>query len=108
MRGCRWGEFAYNHLAIPDGEQFRQRMKDFESVLFTVDKLAAIAGKISDAAFDIDPSGTRGPVLEANWLSRDVGLASLHLEQIVSLRRESLDCLQSFANQRMLEFQSFE
>ncbi len=105
MRGRQWGEFAYKHLVIPDGEQYRQRMKDFKDVLFAVDKLAIIAGKIQDAAFDIDPSGTKGPFLDAKWLLRDVGFASLHLEEIVSLRCEDLHSLQSLGNRGMLEFQ---
>ncbi len=106
MRGRQWGEFAYDLLAIPDGEQFRKRLKDFESVLFAVDKIVAIAVRIRDTAFEKDPSGTAGTYLESKWLTRDVEIASLHLEEIVSLRRDSLDVLHEFARDHVLEFQN--
>lgn len=106
MRGRQWGEFVYEFLAIPDGEQFRQCLKDFESVLFVLDKIVSLAGEIHDAAFEADPSGLAGKYLEAKWLARDVGLASLHLQEVVSLRRDGLDALQEFARERVLEFQN--
>lgn len=108
LRGRALGEFAFKLLAVTDGDQFRRRMKDFESVLFSIDTIAKDMRVILETAATIDPSGTAGPYLDAKWLCRDVEMVSLHLDEIVSLRRSGLETLLVFARRNELEFQNFD
>lgn len=103
MGGRKWGELAYDHLAIPDGELFRRWFKDFESVLFATEKILSVVREIYDAAFQTDPSGT-GVFLEAKWLCKDVGIADLQLQEYCRYVKTASIACRSLHNSTTLNF----
>lgn len=101
----RWGNFVFDHMAIPDSEQSRTRQKDFELALFALEKVETVVRGIRDAAFEIDPSARDGLYNCASLLVKDVSRTVFILQDIVLARVDGLDYMERGRRALMFDFQ---
>lgn len=104
---CRpWGEFLYNHLAIPTSNFQTAHMREFEEALQAMELMTEEIDKLHRRAFEEEPSGRERTFAQTKELLAKANKANLVMTDIILLRNCGLDSLEEARDSGTLEYLS--